>query len=107
MPGPGPTLGTKSTQLKGRYPNAAKGSTGACALPRPRPLPTFHPGLGQGRVWAEGRVAVERKDVVGDWRVGREAGRGGGGAGGVAERARGHVTYVATCRPSCVVEAED
>lgn len=40
-------------------------------------------------------------------RAGREARRGGGGARGVTERARYHVMCVATCRPSCVVEAED
>lgn len=73
------------------------------------PPPVRYPGLRQGSVREEGREAAERKDVVGGWmsREGGEARRGEGGAGGVAERARCHVTCVATCRPSCVVEAED
>jgi hypothetical protein len=102
--GSGPTVDTSSTQ--GQAGNCGQGSpVRAGALQRPRPLPAFHPGLGKGRARAEGRAAAEKKDVweAGEW-GGSEAGRGQRrGRGG----ARCHVTCVATCRPSCVVEAED
>lgn len=58
------------------------------------------PGKKGGRL-RKGRMSWEAGEN------GREGRRGEGRAGGVAERARCHVTCVGTCRPSCVVEAED
>lgn len=104
-PGPNSRHQPRSTQGQGGSPGpgTCRGLRRAAAPPPP----ARHPGLGQGRVGEEGREAAERKDVVGGWmgREGGEAGRGRGRAG--AGRERCHVTCVATCRPSCVVEAED
>lgn len=101
---PGSNSGCLLNSTAGR--NFSQRSQNAPAPPLLRPFPALHPGFEKGRARQEGRSSEEGKAVVGSWSAGRERGGGSRRAGGRGG-ARGHVMCVATCRPSCVVEAED
>lgn len=101
---PGSNSGRLLNSMAGRNLNQRPPNAPAPLLLRP--FPALHPGLEKGRARPEGRYSEEEKAVVGSWSAGRERGGGSRRAGGRGG-ARDHVMCVATCRPSCVVEAED
>lgn len=89
--------------LKGRQEAPAADPRAPAPWPPPRP-PAPHPGLGQGRVPGGGAGSGGKEAVVGG-RGSLEGGEGAGAELGAWRSERCHVTCVATCRPSCVVEA--
>ena len=102
--GPDPTMDTNSSQLKGKRGELWPRDLQAPALCRGPALPPPDiRGSGRGVSGEDGRVAAERKDVVGGWRSweGGGAGRGRSGGRGAASTlsrdVRGDVSAILCC----------